>query len=120
VPVDGMVYCFHRQSGQRNWFNPVEHQQMILTQFDELPMVLFTARYQVINGGLGGGGRGGVMTAGMRHTAQAIAKHNGKLWYDNPTVPGDMFFDTLTMDHRTGKVEFAGQRLKAVLTAMPK
>ncbi|MFO0843947.1 MAG: PQQ-binding-like beta-propeller repeat protein [Gemmataceae bacterium] len=119
VPVNGMVYCFNRQTGQRNWYNPVENQQMILTQFDELPVVLFTARYQVISGGPGGG-RGGAVTAGMRNVAQAVAKHNGKLWYDNPTVPGDMYFDTLTMDHRTGKVEFAGQRLKAVLTAVPK
>ena len=46
-----MVYCFKRQlGGKKPWYNPVENQQMIVSQFDELPMVLFTARYQ-----LGGG-----------------------------------------------------------------
>lgn len=116
VPVNGMVYCFHRQTGKRNWYNPVENQQMVVTQFDELPMVLFTSRYQIANQG---GGRGGMAT-GWRHTAQAVAKHNGKLWYDNDRVPTDMLFDTLTMDPRTGKVEFAGSRLKVSMTAVPK
>ena len=55
-----------------------------------------------------------------RYTARAIAKHNGKLWYDNPSVMAGMFFHSLTMDHRTGKVEFTGTNLKVTMTAVPK
>jgi hypothetical protein len=114
VPVNGMVYCFQRASGKLNWYNPVENQQMIVSQFDELPMVLFTSRYQTT---------GGVPNRGMslpKHAALARAKHNGKLWYDNPSVPNGMFFHSLTMDHRTGKVEFTGQNLKVTMTAVAK
>jgi outer membrane protein assembly factor BamB len=116
VPVNGMVYCFDRKTGKRNWYNPVENQQLVLSQFEELPMVLFTSRVQTVVTGAGRGGQ----TAGMRHAAQAIAKHNGKLWYDNDKLPSDMYFDTLTMDPRTGKVEFAGQKLKVSMTAVPR
>ncbi len=113
VPVNGMVYCFDRRTGARKWYNPVENTQMIVSQFEELPMVLFAARHQVISGP----NRSVVQ---MRYTAQAIAKHNGKLWYDNSNTPPGMMFDTLVMDHRTGKVEFSGPAFKVTMVAVPK
>lgn len=114
LPVNGMVYAFQRRTGQLQWFNPVENQQMIISQFEDLPAILFTARYAYL------------MPAPNRasfwkYTARAIAKHNGKLWYDdNGRLPQNMFFRSLTMDHRTGKVEFLGDNLKVTLTAVPK
>ncbi|MFO0879083.1 MAG: PQQ-binding-like beta-propeller repeat protein [Gemmataceae bacterium] len=111
VPVNGMVYAYRRDTGKLQWFNPVENSQMIVSQFAELPAVLFTARYQQL-----GPNRMPI----YRYTARAIAKHNGKMWYDNPNVHAGMFFHGLTMDHRSGKVEFTGQNLKVTLTAMPR
>lgn len=113
IPVNGMVYAFNRKTGGLQWYNPVENQHMILSQFDELPLVLFTARYQHLS-------PPPQRIAMWKYTARAIAKHNGKLWYDNPNVFAGMFFHSLTMDHRTGKVELTGGNLKVTLTAVAK
>ena len=52
--------------------------------------------------------------------ARAIAKHNGKLWYENDSVPYGMFFHGLSMDHRTGQVVFTGYQMKVTLTPVVK
>jgi len=113
VPVNGMVYAFSRKTGEINWYNPVENQHLVLSQFNEVPMLLFTARYQYLS-------PPPMRVAQWRYTARAIAKHNGKLWYFNDTLPPGMFFQALTMDHRSGKVEFIGQNLKVTMTSVPK
>jgi hypothetical protein len=99
-----------------NWYNPVANQQMVLSQFEDLPMILFAARYHTWVGNPGVAGRGTMQV----QTARAIAKHNGKLWWENDSVPNDTMFHSLEMDHRTGKVELTGLRLKVTLTAVPK
>ncbi|MFO0926753.1 MAG: PQQ-binding-like beta-propeller repeat protein [Gemmataceae bacterium] len=113
IPVNGMVYAFNRKTGGLQWYNPVENQHLILSQFEDLPAVLFTARYQYLS-------PPPARIAMWKYTARAIAKHNGKLWYDNPNVFAGMFFHSLTMDHRTGKVELTGGNLKVTLVAVPK
>lgn len=111
VPVNGMVYCFERGTGKLRWYNPVENQQLIVSQFAELPLVLFTAHYQQVAQNRG--------VVSQRFVARAIAKHNGKLWYDPQEVP-QVMFQALTMDHRTGTVELAGPGLKVTMTATPR
>lgn len=113
VPVNGMVYAFDRSTGNMRWYNPVENQQMIISQFDELPMLLFSARYVHL-----GPPPNRFQQSLLK--ARAIAKHNGKMWYDNGMLPQNMFFHALTMDHRTGKVEFTGGNLKVTMTVNPK
>jgi len=116
VPVNGEVYLFDRKTGKWRWHNPVENQHMVVSQFEDLPMVLFTARYQHLSAPP-------ARMAMMKSTARAFAKHNGKLWYDNPNVPmvnNNPHFHALTMDHRTGKVEFTGAQLKVTMTTVPK
>lgn len=118
VPVNGMVFCFERKSGRLNWYNSVEHQHLIVSQFDELPLVLFASRHQY-------------MTAPpnrqvmQKNAAKAWAKHNGKLWYDSDAdlksvLDLSTVFHSLTMDHRTGKVELSGNLRKITMTAEPK
>ena len=43
IPVNGMVYSFRRKTGEVNWFYKTKNQQMVLSLFDELPVVLFAA-----------------------------------------------------------------------------
>lgn len=113
IPVNGEVYAFNRATGKLQWQNEVKNQHLILSLFDELPVVLFTARYQYQN-------PPPIRQWVMKHTATAIAKRSGKRWYDAENLPQGMFFHTLSMDHRTGKIEFTGGNLRVVLTAHPR
>ena len=45
----------------------------------------------------------------------AWAKDNGKLVWAPPSMP-NTYFHSLEMDHRTGKVEFAGYNLRVTIT----
>jgi hypothetical protein len=112
VPVNGHVYSFKRKTGGIQWFSKVENQQMIVSMLDELPMVLFTARYTYL------------MPQNRfqveKQTLLARAKHNGKLWYENDNLPQQLLFHSLTMDHRSGKVDFIGYSAKVAFTTVPK
>jgi outer membrane protein assembly factor BamB len=43
--VNGTVYSFNRSTDKLEWYLPVPHQMILLEQFQELPVVIFTARY---------------------------------------------------------------------------
>jgi outer membrane protein assembly factor BamB len=58
-PVNGWVYAFERPSGKLGWRADVPHQLVLLEQFQELPMVLFTASYNRAVRGMGMAGGGG-------------------------------------------------------------
>jgi outer membrane protein assembly factor BamB len=83
VPVNGFVYAFDRRTSRIKWANEVRNQKMVLEQYREMPVLLFTARYQP-----------GVNMAGMwRQPNQAFGdvyieaydKATGKLFYRMPT-----------------------------------
>jgi outer membrane protein assembly factor BamB len=114
IPVNGMVYSFNRKTGKIQWYNPVKNQHLVLSQFEDLPCLLFAARYQQWVGQPPARSQMNVVAA------RAIAKHNGKMWYDQPNVPYNMYFHAIEMDHRTGKVDFTGYQMKVTLTAAPK
>src|SRR5262249_46352983 len=46
APVNGMVYAFH-PDGTLNWrtVEPILNQMLLLEQFEDLPVLVFTARY---------------------------------------------------------------------------
>ena len=44
--VNGNLYCFHRDTGKLNWKNEVSTQMIVLDQFKDLPVVLFTGALQ--------------------------------------------------------------------------
>jgi outer membrane protein assembly factor BamB len=114
VPVNGMVYSFSRKTGEMKWYNEVKNHFMVVSMFDELPMVIFTTRYTHFTGN--GPGRGQAQVCEGR----AFAKHNGKLWWKKDSVPPNMFFHALGMDHRSGKVELTGANLRVTMTSVPK
>jgi outer membrane protein assembly factor BamB len=43
--VNGTVYAFHRETGKRNWYCHAENQRLLLEQFEELPMLVFSAHF---------------------------------------------------------------------------
>jgi outer membrane protein assembly factor BamB/tetratricopeptide (TPR) repeat protein len=106
LPVNGAVYCF-KADGKVNWYTIVRHQMLVLDQFAELPVVLFASRYQ--RWGAAGAVRGNVVQVA---TASAFEKQSGKLKYTNDNVPNSMYFHSLTINPRAGKVEFIGYQLK--------
>jgi len=120
VPVNGWVYAFNRKTGKTLWHNEVDHQHLVISQFEDLPLLFFTASFQQWLGPPGGNRSIQNTTA-----ARAIAKHNGKLWYllegtGTSTALYGMNFHDLKMDHRTGKVEMTGYQLRVTMTAVPK
>jgi tetratricopeptide (TPR) repeat protein len=42
--VNGWVYAFDRANGEALWWNEVKNQQLLLEQFEDLPIVLFVAQ----------------------------------------------------------------------------
>lgn len=131
VPVNGMVYSWTRKDNKFQWYSPVENQQLILSQADEMPLLLFTSRYQHM-------GPPPFRNTMWKYATRAIAKHNGKMWYAARTFEGGGtfskdnnepcdatnfatgYFHGLALDHRSGKVEFTAEQTKITLTATPK
>jgi outer membrane protein assembly factor BamB len=44
IPINGMLYAFHRATGRLCWFNPLEDQMLLLDQMERLPILLFAAQ----------------------------------------------------------------------------
>ncbi len=114
VPVNGFLYAFERKGGKLRWYNLVENEHLVVSQFEDLPLLFFSARYSKWQGNLP------FRSIVQACTARAIAKHNGKLWYVNESVPQGTYFHDLKMDHRTGQVEVAGYPLKVTMNAVAK
>lgn len=115
IPVNGQIYAFERSGGKKRWEAEVPLQQLVLSNFDDLPALFFTARFWKFSGPVNG-----PRSQMQVFSAKAIAKHNGKLWYDSEMegsipVPPQMFFHSLNVDPRTGKTEAVGSGLKVTL-----
>jgi hypothetical protein len=122
VPVNGEVYCFDRASGKRKWFKEDAHNQhLILTSFEEVPCLFLTSRYQEWQG------ENQFRRLVPVAKAYAIFKHNGKIWWAPNTardnqfdVDQNLYFHSISMDHRTGRVELTGDSKRIHLTAIPR
>jgi tetratricopeptide (TPR) repeat protein len=127
VPVNGMVYAWDKATRSRLWLAPVLNQQLVVSQFEELPMLLFTSRYQHQSG------QAINRMNTLKHAVRALAKHNGKTWFaarlvegSNDGSPDDAinyatgYFHTLNVDVRSNKVEFIAHQFKVTMTATPK
>jgi outer membrane protein assembly factor BamB len=103
--VNGEFYAFRAENGRMDWktLGPVENQQLVLDQFADMPMVLFTATAQkMIN-------QGAVQSQATE--LQAIEKRTGKsLRKDNAWGGGP--FHTLELDPKTGKLDFIAAQEK--------
>jgi len=106
LPVNGMVYAFAADTGKIEWQNQVSHQALILEQFHDLPILLFTARYQRLAGV--GGGRMQIQGASV----ESIHKFNGKLLFNQPEMQNGPQFYALNVDLRGGRIELLGYNMK--------
>jgi hypothetical protein len=93
VLVNGLVYAFLQSNGKMMWYYEVSGQALVLDQFEELPVLLFTSRSMDPN-------RGYQYTA-----ARSLDKRTGKLLYDSSNNNGQQFH-ALTVDPRLGKIDF--------------
>jgi outer membrane protein assembly factor BamB/tetratricopeptide (TPR) repeat protein len=101
--VNGGVYCFDRATQKRLWRTDeqFENQQIVLDQFQDLPIILGAHAYNRINNG--------VFENSLRLIA--IDKRTGLSLYRKEVQQGAPFH-ALTADPRTGTVEFARMDMK--------
>jgi outer membrane protein assembly factor BamB len=109
LPVNGEFYAFDGATGKVKWHNPAINEMLVMDQFQEMPIVLFTARYGqwVING------------PNRMHqqvvSLAAIDKRTGKRLYDdegNKKLLNTSQFHAVNMDVKAGKIELISQNLK--------
>jgi hypothetical protein len=115
IPVNGAVYAFRRSTGKIVWYYPwIYNQTLLVTEIERLPMVWFASGYMEWIG------QRPARARVYKPIARAIAKHNGKVWYDNENLPLRMHFQTLRVDEKTGTVEVIGRELQVTMFAVPK
>jgi outer membrane protein assembly factor BamB/tetratricopeptide (TPR) repeat protein len=121
ISVNGFITAFHRSSGKFHWANEVAHQKLVLEQYREMPILLFTARYQP-----------GVNVAGwVRQPNQvfgdvyieAYDKRTGKLFYKMPTKGPEPSMGqnyplvyAINHDAGAGKVEMIANNYKLTIS----
>jgi outer membrane protein assembly factor BamB len=105
VPVNGAVYAFDRRTEKLTWRALAENQMLVLSHFAEVPVLLFTSRYTANVGGRF------LQEVGVR----AIAKHNGKLVYDEKLNQNTQQFHTLKVDPEAGVIELTAWNLRVRL-----
>jgi hypothetical protein len=101
-----MFYALDRGTGKVHWEVNVPHQMVVLEQFQELPFLLFTARYQK------GAGAGNQRFPQNGMVVKSYDKRNGKLLYDPQDIINGTQFYALTRDPREGRVDFTSYSLR--------
>jgi outer membrane protein assembly factor BamB len=120
VLVNGTVYAFERAGGQRgegdwqmNWYAQVPNQALLVEQFSDLPMLVFSARYhEAANGAVRGAFAQVVSTL-------SIDKRTGKRLYDETSQSGypsnaTSQFHTLRIDQRHGAIDLYSGHVRLV------
>ena len=109
APVNGFVYAFDKPTGRMDWYLQVSTQMILLEQFQQLPMLLFSSNYKVPAGGPGSFSN---VTATL-----SVDKRTGKrLWYkpDHTTQPplSGGSFHTLQIDTKSGTIDLIAARIR--------
>jgi hypothetical protein len=115
APVNGEMYAFWRDTAKVHWHNPVEHQMVLLEQFADLPMIIFTAKFNenVKNG------PPGLQTP----TTETLSwnKSTGKLIYPKPELNDKHLqsqvlsqgqFHTLRIDRQNGIIDLISHQMR--------
>lgn len=102
LPVNGKFYAFNAANGKLQWKTDVSNQVVLLEQFKEMPIILFSARSQrLVNGSV------------MQATAtRSIAKRTGKLLYEKEFHNSGTQFHTLNSDFRNGTIDLISYNMK--------
>jgi outer membrane protein assembly factor BamB len=116
--VHGRVYAFDKTTGEVNWHNPVENQMVVLEQFQDLPILLFTARVNKgVNVGINVQARGLNAARGVSQMPVILSmdKHTGRRLKDGP--PQSDFpqaqgsFHSLRIDRKNGTIDLVAHNL---------
>jgi hypothetical protein len=112
IPVNGTVHAFERASGKLKWKVETANQMLLVEQFQDLPILLFTARSQRAANAAGGINRGG----GIMQVAatKSFDKRTGKLLYDKEQNNQANQFYALNVNVRTGTIELVGYNIKII------
>jgi outer membrane protein assembly factor BamB len=120
ITINGELYAFNRRTSKVEWHNSVKHLQMVMEQWREMPVLLFTSRYfeNSNNGGMRFFPGQQMGTIGI----QVYDKRTGKLLVSEPTQnrpqlnqqSGQVY--AVHYDVRAGKVEMIAQNYKVTLT----
>jgi outer membrane protein assembly factor BamB len=97
--VNGMFYAFHRSSGKFHWNADVPHQMVVMEQFQNMPIIIFTSRYYQNQGNW----------IWMVAT-KTVEKRSGRLLYDpDPKNFNNGFqYFALNLDVKKGTVDLVG------------
>jgi outer membrane protein assembly factor BamB len=124
ITVNGEVYAFERRTSKTAWHNEVKNQQLSLEEWREMPVLMFTSRYQPGNNGNGMVvWRGGVpqnQNFGEVYL-QVYGKATGRLEFRQPS-PGQVTMGqnygqvyAINNDVRDGKIEMIANNYKLTI-----
>jgi outer membrane protein assembly factor BamB len=113
LPVNGKFFAYERGTGKFRYYLNAPNQMLVLEQFEDMPMLLFTSFYTALLPAPGGAFRGvsrvGTLIAADKRTAKSII----------PSIPSPekngqdlQQFHTLQVDDHDRKIEFINQNLK--------
>ncbi len=108
LPINGMIYAFERATGKFRWKKDMPDQMLVMDQYKDIPILLFTASQNRMAGG--GLNRGVAPIAATR----SIEKRTGKLIYDRDSTPGHNQFFSLVANVQAGTIELVGNQLKVI------
>jgi outer membrane protein assembly factor BamB/tetratricopeptide (TPR) repeat protein len=118
ITVNGQVYAFDRRTCKIRWWNQVENQQLVLEQWKEMPVLLFTSRSGVNPNGPRAFAGNQAGTIGV----EAWDKATGKVFYRQP-VPGQPQLNpqsgpiyAINYDADGGKIEMIAPTYKITIT----
>ena len=103
--VNGRIYAFPRAAGALYWEAFAPNTQLVLDQFQEMPMLLLTANAMKQE-------PTGQMTP--KSSVQVIEKRTGNLKLDDHNLTNQQFH-TLEVDGRNGKIEFISPMEKVTI-----
>ena len=102
IMVNGRFHAFDRSTGRKKWHADVPSQVLILDQYKDLPILLFTSRsQQMVNGGV------------MQVTAtKSLEKRTGKLIYDKPLHNNGTQFHSLNTNMKAGTIDLISYNMR--------
>lgn len=103
--LNGMLYAFDRGNGKLKWKNDIKNMALILEQYQDLPVLLFSARFNRVVNNING-------AFAWQSGAKSIEKRTGKLLYENEFGQQQPFFHTVHLNTREGTIDLVGTTLK--------
>jgi len=113
VPINGRLYAFDRATGDYTWHAAVENQMLVLDQFEELPIVLLTARHLQMTPGRGQQWQASLLSIHKRSGSALFATQKGEN-LNNATN-----FFGVYVDARASTIDFLSPNMKLTHYPLP-